>query len=155
MPHELHFTQFIPATQEAVWKFFATPDNLNVLTPPELHFETLTKQDRMYAGQLIAYRIRLLPGIRVNWLTEITHVREGTYFVDEQRAGPYRLWHHEHHFCETKGGIEMTDHVTYLLPFAPLSEIVRRGWVRPMLHRIFAYRRRKIDAIFSSGAGTQ
>lgn len=66
----------------------------------------------MYAGQMVAYRIRLLPGIRVRWLTEIPHVREGTYFVDEQRVGPYKIWHHEHHFITRDGGTEMTDHVT-------------------------------------------
>lgn len=77
MIHQLLFTQFIPAPPALVWDFFATPDNLNLLTPPELHFETLTKPSRIYAGQMIAYRIRLLPGVRVRWLTEITQVSEG------------------------------------------------------------------------------
>lgn len=155
MTHELHLTQFIPAGIEPVWKFFATPDNLNTLTPPELRFETLTKQETMYAGQMIAYRIRILPGVRVHWLTEITHVREGAYFVDEQRSGPYRLWHHEHHFREANGGVEMTDHITYSLPFAPFSGPVHQWWVKPMLNRIFAFRRGKIASIFQSGPGNQ
>jgi ligand-binding SRPBCC domain-containing protein len=145
----LHFTQFISAKPEEVWAFFATPENLNSLTPPELHFETLSSPGSMYAGQMIAYRIRLLPGIRVHWLTEITHMREGAYFVDEQRQGPYKIWHHEHHFIPKNGGVEMTDHVTYALPFAPFSAPVHRYWVKPILQRIFDFRREKITAHFA------
>lgn len=148
MLHELHFTQHLPARLPAVWDFFATPDNLNLLTPPELHFETLSRPGKMYAGQMIAYKVRLLPGIRVRWLTEITHVREGLYFVDEQRAGPYKIWHHEHHFAEKNGGVEMTDKVTYALPFSPLSNPVHWLWVKPMLDRIFTFRREKIASTF-------
>ncbi len=150
MIHQLHRTQFIAAKLEAVWDFFATPDNLNFLTPPELHFETLTPPNRMYAGQVIAYRIRLLPGIRVRWLTEITHVQEQDFFVDEQRIGPYKLWHHEHRFEPKYGGVEMTDHVTYALPFGPLGGLIHRLWVRRTLERIFAFRREKVAAHFAA-----
>lgn len=150
MIHQLHFTQLLPANLETVWDFFATPDNLNLLTPPELQFETLTAPSRMYAGQMIAYRIRVLPGIRVRWLTEITHVSERDYFVDEQRLGPYQLWHHEHRFVAKNGGVEMTDHVTYALAFGPLGELVHQLWVRRTLARIFAFRREKIAAHFAA-----
>ena len=150
MIHQLHFTQFIPAEPAAVWDFFATPDNLNLLTPPELHFQTLTDPGRMYAGQIITYRLRILPGVRIRWLTEITHVREPDYFVDEQRIGPYKLWHHEHHFTPKNGGVEMTDRVTYALPFAVLGDLVHRLWVRRTLERVFAFRREKIAVRFSS-----
>ena len=102
----------------------------------------------MYAGQMIAYRIRLLPGIRIRWLTEITQVHEGAYFVDEQRIGPYRIWHHEHRFVAHGGGVEMTDRITYALPFSPFSEVVHLFWVKRTLRRIFDFRREKIAAIF-------
>ncbi|WP_438483118.1 SRPBCC family protein [Oleiharenicola lentus] len=150
MVHTLHRTQFIPASPERVWGYFATPSNLNALTPPELHFETLGKPGPMHAGQLIAYRIRIAPGIRVRWLTEIRHVRANTYFVDEQRAGPYKLWYHEHHFAPKDGGVEMTDHVTYALSFGPIGDLVHRFWVRPTLERIFNYRREQIARHFSA-----
>jgi len=150
MVHQLLFTQVIPASPESVWEFFATPKNLNALTPPELHFETLTDPGPMYAGQMIAYRIRLLPGVRVRWLTEITHVRPGAFFVDEQRAGPYRIWHHEHLFVARDDGVEMTDRVTYALPFGPLAAPIHRFWVRPMLERVFAFRRQQVAAFFAS-----
>lgn len=141
MIHQLVRTQFLPAPAKAVWDFFATPSNLNLLTPPELNFETLTEPEPMYAGQLISYRIRLLPGVRTRWLTEITHVQTGAYFVDEQRIGPYKIWHHEHHFIPKHNGVEMLDRVTYSLPFSPLSELVHLLWVRPTLRRIFDFRR--------------
>jgi ligand-binding SRPBCC domain-containing protein len=140
MIHTLLRTQFIPASPERVWEFFATPNNLNALTPPDLHFETLTNPGPMYAGQIIAYRIRVAPGVRVRWLTEIRHVREGVYFVDEQRAGPYKLWYHEHHFTPKDGGVEMTDRVTYALNFGPLGDLVHWLWVGPTLQKIFRYR---------------
>jgi ligand-binding SRPBCC domain-containing protein len=148
MIHTLHRTQFLPASPERVWDFFATPRNLNALTPAELHFETLGDPGPMYAGQMIAYRIRVAPGVRVRWLTEIRHVRVGEYFVDEQRAGPYKLWYHEHRFTPKDGGVEMTDHVTYALNFGPLGDLVHRFWVRPTLERIFNYRFAAVAAHF-------
>jgi ligand-binding SRPBCC domain-containing protein len=148
MIHTLHQTQFIRANPDHVWAYFSTPGNLNELTPPELHFETVGTPGPMYAGQMIAYRIRVAPLVRVRWLTEIRHVETGRYFVDEQRIGPYKLWYHEHHFIPKADGVEMTDHVTYALGFGPIGDLVHRVWVRPMLERIFRYRRERVAAIF-------
>lgn len=148
MIHTLERTQFIPAELARVWAFFSTPENLNALTPPEMHFEILGSPAAMYQGQLIAYRIRIAPGVRVRWLTEIRQVRDGSYFVDEQRRGPYKLWYHEHHFTVKDGGVEMTDRVTYELAFGPLGELVHALWVGRTLQRIFDYRRGKVAAVF-------
>jgi ligand-binding SRPBCC domain-containing protein len=114
-----------------------------------MHFEILGDPPAMYQGQLIAYRIRVAPGIRVHWLTEIRHVRENAFFVDEQRAGPYRLWYHEHHFSAVDGGVLMTDRVTYALPFGPLGDMVHALWVRRTLRRIFDYRREAVARLFA------
>jgi ligand-binding SRPBCC domain-containing protein len=149
MIHTLERTQFIPAPIERVWHYFSTPENLNALTPPEMHFEILGAPPAMYQGQLIAYRIRVAPGVRVRWLTEIRHVREGTFFVDEQRASPYRLWYHEHHFTPVSGGVQMTDRVTYALPFGPLGDLVHTLWVRRTLRRIFDYRNEAVSRLFA------
>ncbi len=148
MIRTLHRTQTIPAPLETVWAYFAQPANLNALTPPEMHFEILGTPAPMHAGQLIAYRIRLAPGVRVRWLTEIRHVREKTFFVDEQRRGPYRLWYHEHHFESVAGGVLMTDRVTYELPFGPLGELVHALWVGRTLRRIFDYREKAVARTF-------
>ena len=141
--------QFIPASPERVWNFFATPRNLNELTPPDLRFRILSEvPEKMHAGLLIDYRLSPLAGVWLRWLTEIRHVREGRYFVDEQRAGPYAFWYHEHHFEPVPGGVRMTDRVTYDVGWGPFGWIAERVWVRRELERIFDYRARKVAEIF-------
>lgn len=145
----LTYEQFIPAAPAAVWEFFATPANLDELTPPDLRFEIRSElPPRMQAGQLIEYRISPLPGLWLRWLTEIRHVREGEYFVDEQRAGPYRFWYHEHHFAPGPGGVRMTDRVTYEVGWGPAGWLADRLWVRRRLEHIFAYRRQRVARRF-------
>jgi len=141
--------QFIPAAPERVWEFFATPRNLDELTPPDLRFRIVSEvPEKMYPGLLIEYRISPLAGVWLRWLTEIRHLREGSYFVDEQRLGPYRLWYHEHHFAAAPGGVRMTDRVTYEIGWGPLGWLAERLWVRRQLERIFDYRARKVAALF-------
>src|ERR1700733_12252498 len=122
--HSFKKIQFIPATLNQAWDFFSSPANLPLITPPEMDFRIISKfhSDKVYAGQLIEYKLRPLPGIRVYWMTEITHVKDGVYFVDEQRYGPYSLWHHQHHFVEKDGGVEMTDIVHYKAPFGVIGD---------------------------------
>lgn len=145
--------QFIPATRESVWGFFATPRNLDALTPDDLRFEIVSEVPaKMQAGLLIEYRISPVPGVWLRWLTEIRHVREGEFFVDEQRIGPYRLWYHEHHFAEVAGGVKMTDRVTYEIGWGPLGWIAERLWVRRQLEAIFDFRARKTAEVFAREA---
>jgi ligand-binding SRPBCC domain-containing protein len=146
---QLYYTQLIPAAPEVVWEFFATPRNLDELTPPEVKFRILGPvPQRMYAGQLIAYRISPGLGLWLDWLTEIRHVREGAYFIDEQRAGPYRFWYHQHHFTSAPGGVQMTDHITYQVGWGPAGWLADRLWVRRQLEHIFTYRRRRVEERF-------
>lgn len=151
MIYSLHREQHVPGDPATIWRFFATPQNLDTLTPPSLKFDIIgTAAPRMYAGQIIAYRVGLLPGITTRWLTEITHVREAEYFVDEQRIGPYRLWHHEHHFVRAAdgNGVTMTDHITYDPGWGALGGLVHALWIRPKLSEIFDFRARKIAELF-------
>lgn len=146
---QLYREQFIPAELPRVWEFFATPRNLDELTPPDLRFRILSNVPaRMYPGLLIEYRISPLSGVWLSWLTEIRHLREQEYFVDEQRAGPYRLWYHEHHFAAVAGGTRMTDRVTYEVGWGPAGWLAERLWVRRQLEEIFDYRERKVAEIF-------
>ncbi|HEV2478289.1 MAG TPA: SRPBCC family protein [Puia sp.] len=146
----LHRVQLIPAPLDKVWPFFADPGNLPRITPSDMHFEVLSPSqgDRIYAGELIEYKLRPLPWMRTRWLTEITQVEEGHYFVDEQRRGPYKLWHHQHHFREVQGGVEMTDLVHYLVPFGILGDLANAFFVRRKLEEIFAYRRTVVESTF-------
>ena len=150
MIHVFHSTQIIHATIEGAWDFFSDPRNLAKITPPELDFTVLSAlPERIHAGMMIEYRVRPLLGIPVRWLTEITHVEPGKFFVDEQRIGPYRIWHHEHHFKQLDGGrIELTDRVTYVLPFSPLSDVIHPFLVKPKLAKIFAFREKVVSELF-------
>lgn len=151
MIYTLHREQIIPAPNERVWAYFATPRNLNEMTPPDMAFEFVHGGDEpMYAGQIIAYKVTILPGVRVNWLTQITHVEPGRRFIDEQRVGPYHLWIHEHCFEPLPNGVRMTDHVTYGLPFGPLGDLIHAIYIRRRLEQIFDYRREKVNALFAS-----
>jgi ligand-binding SRPBCC domain-containing protein len=151
MIHYLHREQIISASVEHVWEYFADPYNLNELTPPDMNFEIVAGGDVcMYEGQLIEYRVEFLRGLRSLWLTEIAHVREGTYFVDEQQVGPYRFWYHEHFFKPWEGGMKMIDHITYAAPFGMIGDIVNDLWIKNRLAYIFDYRRQKISDLFGA-----
>lgn len=143
--------QIIPADLDQVWRFFATPRNLDELTPPDLRFRILTEVPaEMYPGLLIEYRISPLPGVWLRWLTEIRHIRPHACFVDEQRIGPYRLWYHEHHFEAVPGGVRMIDRVTYEVGWGPFGWLAERLWVRRQLEHIFDYRARRVAAVFAA-----
>jgi ligand-binding SRPBCC domain-containing protein len=149
--HTLHTKQIIRATRQEAWDFFSDPRNLLKITPPELRFEVLTPDlpQKVREGMMIAYRVRPLLGVPMTWLTEITLVEEGVRFIDEQRVGPYAVWHHEHEFHELGDGrIEMEDRVTYVLPFGPLGDLVHVPLVKPQLERIFAYREKVVREVF-------
>ncbi len=149
MIFQLRRQQFLPGDPRAIWEFFATPRNLDRLTSPEVRFRIVGDvAPRMYAGQIIEYRVGLLPGVWTRWLTEITHVREGEYFVDEQRAGPYRLWHHQHQFAPAPGGVLMTDTVTYDPGWGWLGGLGHALWIRRKLAAIFDYRARRVADLF-------
>jgi ligand-binding SRPBCC domain-containing protein len=147
-PFLVQRTQLLPITQENAWDFFSDPRNLPAITPPDLGFKiTSAVPERMYAGMVVNYTVTPFPGIRVDWTTEITHVREYEFFVDEQRFGPYRFWHHQHFFQRVRGGTEMTDSIHYLLPFQPFGQLAA-SFVRKKLDRIFDFRRQVLEKLF-------
>lgn len=141
--------QDLPIDLPEAWDFFSRPENLARITPPDLGFEvTSAVPDRMYAGMVVSYRVKPLAGLAVPWVTEITHVREPRFFVDEQRSGPYRFWHHQHHFEVAEGGVRMTDLVHYQLPFGWPIHLLMGGLVASRLQRIFDYRRQVLSRFF-------
>ena len=113
-------------------------------------FKTISKYhgDTMYAGQVIEYSVSPVLGIPLYWMTEITHVDDKKYFVDEQRFGPYNMWHHQHHFKTIDGGVEMTDIVHYKLPLWFLGDIANTLFVKKQLNGIFDYRFKKVEELF-------
>ncbi|RMD75187.1 MAG: cell division inhibitor [Bacteroidetes bacterium] len=148
---QLKTIQDLPCTPGQAWTFLSDPRNLSVITPPEMGFAIKTKvPEEMYEGLIIAYTVRPLAGVPVEWVTEITKVVPGHYFIDEQRIGPYRMWHHEHWIEPIEGGVRMRDLVSYALPLEPLSRPLHGLLVRPRLEQIFAYRKKRLEAIFGT-----
>ena len=147
--HTLEQTQILPITMEQAWDFFSSPRNLDEITPDDLGFQiTYIAGDRIYEGQIITYRVRIAPLLHVPWVTEIKHVDAGRSFVDEQRSGPYKLWHHRHTFEPVDHGVKMTDLVHYALPFGPFGAIAHAVFVRRKLGHIFAHRKTILTARF-------
>jgi len=147
--YSLRTVQIIPCTIEKAWAFFSDPANLAEITPDNLKFQILSAGGgEMYPGQIIEYHVHPLLNIPLYWMTEITHVEPMKYFVDEQRFGPYSLWHHQHHFKEVPGGVEMTDIVHYKLPMWFLGDIANELFVKKQLKEIFDYRTEKVNALF-------
>jgi len=139
--YEIYRKQQLPITMEEAWAFFSSPKNLEEMTPKYMGFQILSgAEPDMYAGQIIEYRVRPLLGIPMYWMTEIKNVREHEFFIDEQRYGPYALWHHKHFFKEIPGGIEMIDQVHYRLPLGPLGLIAHALFVKKQLEGIFEHR---------------
>ena len=140
---------------EVAWDFFSRPQNLKEITPSNLGFKILSKHhgDRMYPGQIIEYKVSPLLGIPLYWMTEITQVADKQFFIDEQRYGPYSLWHHQHHFKEIPGGIEMTDIVHYKVPFWFLGDIANTILVKSELRKIFSFRFKKAEEVLGKWPG--
>lgn len=147
--YTLHKTQKIPVSLNEAWNFISTPKNLAVITPPSMGFVTLSGDDReMFAGQIIHYHVSPLLGLKMEWVTEITHVEDKRFFVDEQRFGPYKFWHHKHFLKEIPGGVEMEDIIHYKLPMGILGKMVHPFMVKPKLEEIFKYRKNKLIELF-------
>ena len=147
--YRLHETQKLPITLDKAWDFLSDPKNLKTITPDYMGFEILSGADRpMYAGQIIQYIVTPVLGIKTKWVTEITHRVDKHYFVDEQRIGPYALWHHKHFIKEIDGGVEMEDIIDYKVPFGILGQLAHPIIVKPKLEEIFIYRTEKLEAIF-------
>ncbi len=153
--HRFQTEQRLPIPLETAWAFFSSPKNLRLITPDWLDFHiTNDIPETMYPGALITYTVRPMLGLPVDWVTEITHMDAPHFFVDEQRFGPYRMWHHQHHFVAIEGGVAMTDTVDYVLPFGPLGTLLHALTVRKRVAAIFAYRRQALVEHFGAWTAT-
>ena len=149
--YSIKTVQLLPVSIDTAWEFFSSPANLKNITPSSLGFNIISKYhgDKMYPGQIIEYKVKPVLGIPLYWMTEITHVEHKKYFIDEQRFGPYSLWHHQHHFKEVANGVEMTDIVHYKIPFWFLGDIANTLMVKKQLKQIFDFRYKKAAEIFN------
>ena len=143
-------TQKIPANIDTIWDFISSPANLKEITPSYMGFEVTSNSgsNKMYAGMIITYIVKPVLGIPMKWMTEISQVKDKEYFVDEQRMGPYKLWHHQHKIEAIDGGVLMTDIVTYIPPFGFIGTVANASFIRNQLHQIFDYRTKAIEEKF-------
>lgn len=149
--HKLEIEQKLPIGIEEAWEFFSSPINLNRITPEDMSFKIESGAElKAYAGQIITYTIKPLFNIPMKWVTEITQCVDKKYFIDEQRFGPYRFWHHQHHFLETKDGLVMKDILHYGLPMGFLGELLTGPMIHKKVKGIFEYRKNKLDQIFQA-----
>ena len=147
--YTLHKKQQLPISLDEAWAFLSNPKNLSIVTPDKMRFTMMTKIDRpLYTGQVIQYIVTPMLGIKTKWVSEITHIEEKKYFVDEQMYGPYALWHHKHFVKEIEGGVELEDIIDYKVPFGFLGQLVHPFLVKPKLEEIFNYRQEKLQALF-------
>ncbi len=142
--------QFVNASIEEIWEFISSPQNLKKITPKNMGFDIRTPNlpNKIYEGMIISYTVRPLFGIPTQWVTEITHIRDKSYFVDEQRVGPYELWHHQHIILPKNNGVLMKDIVSYQPPFGVLGRIANMLVIKKTLNEIFDFRTKALEKIY-------
>lgn len=150
--YQLRAEQSLPISKKEAWDFLSNPQNLKVITPPHMGFEITSPytKDEVYEGQIITYKVYPFKGIKSYWVTEITKVQDQEYFIDEQRFGPYKMWHHEHFIEETDNGVLMTDIISYKMPFGFIGRMVEPIIVQKQLREIFEHREKKLIEIFGN-----
>jgi ligand-binding SRPBCC domain-containing protein len=150
--YQIYREQKLPADMKTVWDFISDPRNLKQITPEYMGFDIVTEKlpGKIYPGMILTYTVRPVFRVSMNWVTEITHVADEQYFVDEQRVGPYRLWHHQHSIRPATDGVWMTDLVTYRPPLGFLGALANRLVIRKRLKEIFSYRQSKLIEIFGA-----
>ena len=147
--YTLHKKQQLPISLDEAWEFLSNPKNLKIITPDYMSFNIISKIDRpLYIGQIIQYIVTPLLGIKTKWVSEITHIQEKKYFVDEQMYGPYSLWHHKHFIKEINGGVELEDIIDYKVPLGIIGQLIHPILVKPKLEEIFSYRQKKLIELF-------
>lgn len=153
--YTLHRKQFLPITLQEAWDFFSSPENLAHITPSDMNFRILRNSgsDKMFTGQIIEYRVKVLPLYSVYWKTEILDVHEPFSFVDDQKVGPFALWRHQHTFKEVEGGVEMTDQVSYSIPFGFCGLLANWLFVGRQVNTIFNHRYETLEKLFQRKQG--
>ena len=150
--YTLYAKQTVDKEIDLLWHFFKKPSNLNKLTPEDVHFKIKSgKSDDFYEGKIISYKIKPFKLLSLNWVTEISQIKECSYFIDNQVSGPYKMWHHEHHFkSNADGTTEIIDKVKYKLPFYIFGRLMHKLFIKRKLVNIFNFRQKKINELFNN-----
>ena len=149
--YQFSVEQHVDAGIDEVWEFISSPSNLKKITPKKMGFKISSKDQKvkMYPGMIITYKVSPILGIEMNWMTEITQVKKMDYFIDEQRVGPYKMWHHEHKLIPQKKGVKMLDLITYIPPLGFIGAIANTLIIKSKLKEIFDYRTTAVNKEFN------
>ena len=148
---KLKYSQKLPINLNEAWDFLSSPNNLELITPKSMDFNiTDWDKKKAYPGQIIQYTVKPILGIKINWVTEITHIRAKEYFVDEQRFGPYTFWHHKHFIKEIEGGVIMEDVIHYKPPFGLIGVLLNFLFINSKLNSIFKHRELELIKTFGN-----
>ena len=151
MVNKLFYSQKLPISLDDAWDFLSSPNNLKLITPESMNFKIIDwDKKKAYPGQIIQYTVSPVFGMKIKWVTEITQVKRNSYFIDEQRFGPYSFWHHKHFIKEIDNGILMDDIIHYKIPFGFIGKILNKVYVQNKLNKIFKYRENKLNEIFGN-----
>lgn len=150
--HTLTTEQILPIDVKTAWDFFSTPSNLCKITPSHMGFEiTSSVEKSVYSGQIITYKVGIVPLIKSNWVTEITQVKDESFFIDEQRFGPYKMWHHEHFFEPLPNGKTLIkDKISYKIPLGFLGRFAHFLCIKRQLKNIFMFRAHTLEQLFNA-----
>lgn len=150
--YQLKHSQLIKADVQKVWDFISSPKNLKVITPPEMGFEITSGNDdqKIYPGMIITYNVKPMLGIPLTWMSEITQVKPLEFFIDEQRLGPYAMWHHQHILAPQNDGVLMKDIITYIPPFGPLGTLAQHLFIKQKLKQVFDHRTQMVNSYFDN-----
>lgn len=149
--YRTEFSQELPVSIDSAWDFFSSPLNLAEITPKDMTFDVtspIMDHTKMYPGLIITYKVSPLFGIKLDWVTEITHVKDKEYFIDEQRFGPFAFWHHQHHFQSIDGGVLMNDILHYSVGWGVIGKVANGIMVKNKINEIFDFRYKKVEALF-------
>ena len=150
--YSLETKQIIDRPIEEIWSFFTNPKNLNQLTPSDMNFKILSgSSDDFYEGKIISYSINPFKFYNIKWVTEITKIKKNDFFIDEQRFGPYKMWHHEHHFIKNNDNTTtIHDKVIYKLPYGIIGKINHKLFIKKRLLEIFNFRKKTMKQLYTN-----
>ena len=146
---KLKYSQKLPISLNEAWVFLSSPNNLELITPESMDFNiTDWDKKKVYPGQIIQYTVKPLLGVKINWVTEITQVKDKEFFIDEQRFGPYSFWHHKHFLKKIENGVLIEDVIHYKIPLGPFGVLINLLFINSKLNSIFKYRKQELIKIF-------
>ena len=147
--------QILEAPIKKVFPFFATPENLEKITPPNLGFIIKTPRPLvMKKGAAFEYTIKL-GVIRFPWITLIKEYNPPNMFQDVQKFGPYKKWEHTHEFIDMGEKTKIIDTVIYDLHFRSLNNLVNKFFINKQVKKIFEFRNTVLEKIFNKEEETK